>query len=126
MAKETQVHGASVAEVTLNAYEHAYEQGWTDGLPIIPPSEELVQRFVAASSRVAQVDIGDAPAFLNIDAGGAGVVEQEFVEGGAPDLVRVRVGAVGFAEVPTPGFAIGAPDHRRSALLGEAGLLDRG
>ena len=61
MAKETRVHGASVAEVTLNAYEHAYEQGWTDGLPIIPPSEELVQRFVAASSREARESIGVLP-----------------------------------------------------------------
>ena len=61
MVKETQVHGASVAEVTLNAYEHAYEQGWTDGLPIIPPSEELVQRFVAASSQEARESIGVLP-----------------------------------------------------------------
>ena len=61
MAKETQVQGSSITELTLNAYEHAYEQGWTDGLPIIPPSEELVQRFVAATSRDAREIIAVLP-----------------------------------------------------------------
>ena len=61
MAKETQVQGASITELTLNAYEYAYEQGWTDGLPIIPPSEELVQRFVAASRREAKETIAVLP-----------------------------------------------------------------
>ena len=57
----TQLQGGSVAELILNAYEHAYEQGWTDGLPIIPPSQELVQRFVAASGREAQESIAVVP-----------------------------------------------------------------
>ncbi|MBI3967149.1 MAG: thioredoxin, partial [Chloroflexi bacterium] len=32
-------------------YEHAYEQGWTDGLPIVPPTPERVRRLVEASGR---------------------------------------------------------------------------
>ena len=61
MAKETQLQGSSLAELTLNAYEHAYEQGWTDGLPIIPPSAELVHRFVAATCREANEIIAVLP-----------------------------------------------------------------
>jgi hypothetical protein len=43
------------------AYEHAYEQGWTDGLPIIPATPEAVQRFIAASGRPADEVIGSVP-----------------------------------------------------------------
>ena len=48
---QTQVHleASSTAELIAQAYEYAYEQGWTDGLPIIPPTPEVVQRFTQAS-----------------------------------------------------------------------------
>ncbi len=51
----------SVADILSRAYEHAYEQGWTDGLPIIPATPETVQRFVAASGRAAGDVIGLLP-----------------------------------------------------------------
>ena len=39
--------GPVAREVELDAsahaiYEHFYEEGWTDGLPIVPPTVELV------------------------------------------------------------------------------------
>jgi hypothetical protein len=43
----------SAAELLIQTYESFYEQGWTDGLPIIPPTPEIAQRFVAASGRAA-------------------------------------------------------------------------
>jgi hypothetical protein len=49
----TQLEAASVAELLTRSYEHAYEQGWTDGLPIIPATPEAVNQFVAASGRQA-------------------------------------------------------------------------
>jgi hypothetical protein len=53
---------AETAEQLLaRAYEHAYEQGWTDGLPIIPATPAAVQRFVAASGRAADELIGLMP-----------------------------------------------------------------
>jgi hypothetical protein len=52
------LEAASVAELMTQAYEHAYEQGWTDGLPIIPATTEAVQRFVAAAGRAAEEVIG--------------------------------------------------------------------
>ncbi len=61
MIEGASIRGDSVAEVVLRAYEHAYEQGWTDGLPIVPPSPELVQRFVDASGRDAQACIAVLP-----------------------------------------------------------------
>jgi len=50
---QTQLEGASVADLLTRSYEHAYEQGWTDGLPIIPATPEAVAKFVAASGREA-------------------------------------------------------------------------
>ena len=48
-----QLSSDSVAKLIARSYEHAYEQGWTDGLPIIPPTPEVVEEFVAASGRKA-------------------------------------------------------------------------
>jgi hypothetical protein len=33
------------------AIEHAFEQGWTDGLPIVPVTAEVVEEFLAATPR---------------------------------------------------------------------------
>jgi hypothetical protein len=35
----------------LAAIDYAFEHGWTDGLPVVPPTPELVERFVAVSGR---------------------------------------------------------------------------
>ncbi len=45
----------------LGAYEHAYDQGWTDGLPVIPATPDLVSRFVAASGRPADAAVALLP-----------------------------------------------------------------
>lgn len=49
------------AELFLRAYETAYEQGWTDGLPVIPATPALVERFVAASGRAGEDLVGLMP-----------------------------------------------------------------
>lgn len=61
MQEQVQLEGGSVAELLARAYEHAYEQGWTDGLPIIPATPEAVRRFVAASGRAADELIAILP-----------------------------------------------------------------
>ena len=43
------------------AIEKCYELGWTDGLPVVPPSAELVQRFLDHVERDAQEVIGSVP-----------------------------------------------------------------
>jgi hypothetical protein len=35
---------------TLQAIEFCYEQGWTDGLPVVPPTPERVQEFLALAA----------------------------------------------------------------------------
>jgi hypothetical protein len=55
------LEASSVAELMTDAYEYAYDQGWTDGLPIIPPTPEAVGRFIAASGRAAEEVIGVIP-----------------------------------------------------------------
>jgi hypothetical protein len=56
---QIQLEAASVADLMTSAYEHAYEQGWTDGLPIIPATPEKVEQFVAASGHRADELIGN-------------------------------------------------------------------
>ena len=42
-------------------YEAASERGWIDGLPIVPPTRERVERLVAGSGRGAQDVVADIP-----------------------------------------------------------------
>ena len=44
-----------------DAIEHCYEQGWTDGLPVIPPTEDRVLRFLNFVGRHPSDVIGVEP-----------------------------------------------------------------
>ncbi len=55
------LEASSTAELLTKAYEYAYDQGWTDGLPIIPATAEAVEQFVMASGRAATDVIGVLP-----------------------------------------------------------------
>ena len=62
MAKpDAQLEAGSAAELLVRAYEHAYEQGWTDGLPVIPATPDAVREFVVASGRAGDEAIGFVP-----------------------------------------------------------------
>ena len=61
MQAQTILQGDSVADLLTRGYDYAYEQGWTDGLPIIPPTPEAVARFVSASGRAGSDLIGVMP-----------------------------------------------------------------
>ncbi len=56
-----QLEVESPTQLLKRAYEHAYEQGWTDGLPIIPATPDDVAEFVAASGRPADEMIATLP-----------------------------------------------------------------
>lgn len=43
------------------AIEHCYEQGWSDGLPLVPATRPLVDRFIAAAGRPGDEVIGRMP-----------------------------------------------------------------
>ena len=44
-----------------DAIELMFETGWTDGLPVVPPSEDLVRRFVAITGRGGDELIAELP-----------------------------------------------------------------
>ncbi len=48
-------------DVAQAAIEHCYEQGWSDGLPLVPATRPLVDRFLATTSRAADDVIGHMP-----------------------------------------------------------------
>ncbi len=43
------------------ALEACYAQGWTDGLPVIPPTEERIQSMLAAAGRNGEEILGGIP-----------------------------------------------------------------
>jgi hypothetical protein len=45
--------GTPDPDVALEAIEYCYEQGWSDGLPVVPASKEYVDRFLAQTGRAA-------------------------------------------------------------------------
>ena len=48
-------------DTTVEAIEYIYEQGWTDGLPVIPATEERVQEFLARVDKAPSDVIGVVP-----------------------------------------------------------------
>lgn len=45
----------------IEAIEYCYRQGWTDGLPVVPPTEELVAALLAAAGRPPEEVLGVVP-----------------------------------------------------------------
>jgi len=45
----------------LEAIERCYELGWTDGLPVVPPTQQRVGEFVERSGRSSDDVIGELP-----------------------------------------------------------------
>ena len=46
---------------TIDAIELYYAQGWTDGLPVVPPTRPKVQAMVERSGRAASEVIAELP-----------------------------------------------------------------
>ena len=44
------------------AIEYCYERGWTDGLPVVPPTEERVRAFLDAMGLPPEAVVGEIPA----------------------------------------------------------------
>jgi hypothetical protein len=71
----------------------ANDQGWGDGLPLIPPTEDLVQRFVDASGRTADGVVGT----LETSASGFTVEKiavNAVMAGAAPDAMPLLCAAM--------------------------------
>lgn len=77
----------------LSAIEYCFDQGWTDGLPVVPPTEAAVRAAIAASGRPADQVIATIP-----PREGAATVEKTAINavlaGCRPEYVPVLVAAV--------------------------------
>jgi hypothetical protein len=51
MTVQRQPLTAEDVRAAQEAIEYCYEQGWTDGLPIVPPSADLLEQFLAQTTR---------------------------------------------------------------------------
>ena len=51
-----------VPDDLLAAIDYCYDQGWTDGLPVVPPVVDRVKAMLAADSRPADTVIANHPA----------------------------------------------------------------
>ena len=75
------------------AIELVYAKGWSDGLPCVPPSRGLVDRFVAASGRAGDELAGEIP-----PKGGRATIERiaanAVMAGCLPEYMPVVVTAV--------------------------------
>ena len=54
MTPKLQAEEVEVPEDAEAVFEYALERGWTDGLPIIPPTRQRVERMLAATHRSPQ------------------------------------------------------------------------
>lgn len=85
--------------------DYFYEQGWTDGLPVLPPTEDLVSEMLAASSLPAQQVLGIMPP-LNGMVTVEKVAVNAVMAGCLPDYFPVVVAAV--KAVLQPQFNVGS------------------
>ena len=83
----------------MDINDHFYEQGWTDGLPIIPPTEDLVLEMLEASPLPAGQVLGKIPPL-----DGTVTVEKVAINavmaGCKPDYIPVVLAAVKAALQP--------------------------
>lgn len=99
-ASRLQVHG-SVSDIN----DYFYERGWTDGLPIIPPSEDLVLEMLEASPLPGERVLGQMPP-LNGTVTVEKVAINSVMAGCKPDYFPVVLAAV--KAVLQPQFNVGS------------------
>ena len=88
------------------AVELFFERGWTDGLAIVPPTEELVAAMIAASGREPHEELGEIP-----PAQGIATIEKlainSVMAGCRPEYFPVIIAAV---------EALLAPEHNLNGV----------
>lgn len=77
----------------IDINNHFYEQGWTDGLPIIPPTEDLVLEMLEASPLPAERVLGRMPP-MNGTVTAEKVAINAVMAGCRPDYMPVVLAAV--------------------------------
>jgi len=85
--------GLDTVEGAIDTIEQYFDNGWTDGLPIVPPTEERVGRMMAASGRNPMDVLGVVPPRLGIATIEA-VATNAVMAGCRPEYMPVVVTAV--------------------------------
>lgn len=85
--------GPDTVQGAIDTIEQYFENGWTDGLPVVPPTEELVQRMIAASGRDPLEVLGVVPPRLGVATIEA-VATNAVMAGCRPEYMPVVVAAV--------------------------------
>jgi hypothetical protein len=81
-----------MADDPLAAIDYCYEQGWTDGLPVVPPEESRVVAMLTMEGRPAETVIASHPATqINLTIHGAAV--NAVMAGCLPEYFPVVVAA---------------------------------
>ena len=110
-----EVTGRAAAD-PLEAIEYCYSQGWTDGLPVVPPTEERVAAFLAYLGRERDEMLGGVPErrrSVTVEQ----VVANAVMAGCLPEYAPVVVAAV--QAMLQPAFNLVGP----SASLGGSAIL---
>ena len=100
----------------VEAIERCYELGWTDGLPVVPPTAERVRQFVECSGRPTEEVLGALPERrrqVTVEKVAANAV----MAGCLPEYMPVVLAAT--EAILDPEFSLIGP----SSSLGGAGIL---
>lgn len=81
-----------VADDVLDAIDYCYEQGWTDGLPVVPPEASRVAAMLQMEGRPAETVIAHHPA-TQIDLTLQGAAVNAVMAGCLPEYFPVVVAA---------------------------------
>jgi hypothetical protein len=90
-----------VPDDLLAAIDYCYEQGWTDGLPVVPPVVDRVKLMLAAESRPAETVICRHPA-TGLDLSLHAAAVNAVMAGCLPEYFPVLVAA--FEAMDRPDF----------------------
>src|SRR5260221_4764828 len=98
-----------VPDDLLAAIDYCYDQGWTDGLPVVPPVVDRVKAMLAAESRPAETVIAHHPA-TGLDLSLHAAAVNAVMAGSLPDYFPVVVPA--FAALDKTRFNFYGSDAR--------------
>ena len=85
--------GLDTVRGAIDTIEEYFENGWTDGLPVVPPTEELVLGMIAASGRDPLDVLGVVPPRLGVATVEA-VATNAVMAGCRPEYMPVVIAAV--------------------------------
>jgi hypothetical protein len=85
--------GILSAKAAVDLIERYYQKGWTDGLPIVPPSEDSIAKMVAAADLRGSEVVGEIPA-RNVSITADKIAINAVMAGCRPEYMPVVVAAV--------------------------------